>query len=211
MNEGPDPAMKAALFTASSSTEQGMRDTVEPAVLCYSSVEHIPEVGEPIVPGAQLYELPLQKTPVRFTLSIPEDGACVLFTEHHPDEFTASLEDASGIRQEPLFTREYKPDHEHDDEVTSVGITTPGDLNLQKFQDWLRELLAVHGQDIFRMKGILSFRGMPERFVFQGVHMLFDGRPDRPWGQNPRRNSLIFIGRNLNREELNAGFEACLV
>lgn len=211
MNEGPDPAMKAALFTASSSTEQGMRDTVEPAVLCYSSDEHVLETGEAIVAGAQLFELPLEKTPVRFTLSIPQDGAYVLFTEHHPDEFTASLEDASGNRQEPLFTREYKPDHEHDDEVTSVGITTPGDLNLEKFQDWLRELLAVQGPDIFRMKGILSFRGMPERFVFQGVHMLFDGRPDRPWGDKPRRNSLIFIGRNLNREELNAGFEACLV
>lgn len=95
--------------------------------------------------------------------------------------------------------------------MTSVGITTPGDLNLEKFQVWLRELLANQGTDIFRMKGILSFQGMATRYVFQGVHMLFDGRPDRPWGDNPRRNSLIFIGRNLNRKELNTGFEACLV
>ncbi len=48
------------------------------------------------------------------------------------------------------------------------------------------------------MKGILSFRDMQERYVFQGVHMLFDGRPDRPWGDAPRTNSLIFIGRNLD-------------
>jgi G3E family GTPase len=51
---------------------------------------------------------------------------------------------------------------------------------------------------------------MPQRFVFQGVHMLFDGRPDRPWDGQPRRNSLIFIGRNLDREQLVAGFNACL-
>jgi G3E family GTPase len=49
-----------------------------------------------------------------------------------------------------------------------------------------------------------------EPFVFQGVHMLFDGRPDQPWGNNPRRNSLIFIGRNLDRVQLNEGFRACL-
>ena len=211
MNEGPDPAMKAAFFKATSATEQGMRDTVEPAVLCYSSEEHVLEAGELITAGDQLFELPLETTPAKFAITIPEDGVYVLFTEHHPDEFTASLQDSSGSRLTPLFTREYKPDHQHDDEVTSVGITTPGDLNLEKFQVWLRELLATQGTDIFRMKGILSFQGMATRYVFQGVHMLFDGRPDRPWGDNPRRNSLIFIGRNLNREELNTGFEACLV
>jgi G3E family GTPase len=48
------------------------------------------------------------------------------------------------------------------------------------------------------------------RFVFQGVHMLMDGRPDRPWGAEPRRNTLVFIGRNLDRKELNEGFRACL-
>jgi G3E family GTPase len=60
------------------------------------------------------------------------------------------------------------------------------------------------------MKGILSFKDSPDRFVFQGVHMLFDGQADRPWGRDPRRNQLIFIGRNLNRESLNKGFEQCL-
>ena len=60
------------------------------------------------------------------------------------------------------------------------------------------------------MKGILNFAGVPNRYVFQGVHMLLDGRVDRPWGNEPRRNSLIFIGRNLDREALNGGFNACV-
>jgi hypothetical protein len=29
------------------------------------------------------------------------------------------------------------------------------------------------------MKGVLSIAGDTRRFVFQSVHMLFDGRPDR--------------------------------
>jgi len=114
------------------------------------------------------------------------------------------------MRVEACFSREYKPDHEHDEDVTSVGINTPGDLDLEKFQSWLDKLLATQGPDIFRMKGVLSFVGMQERYVFQGVHMLFDGRIDRPWRDGERANSLIFIGRNLDRAALNAGFNACL-
>jgi len=34
--------------------------------------------------------------------------------------------------------------------------------------------------------------------VYQGVHMLFDGRADRPWREGEdRTNQLVFIGRNL--------------
>ncbi len=32
------------------------------------------------------------------------------------------------------------------------------------------------------MKGVLRVKGSDRRFVFQGAHRLFDGRPDRPWG-----------------------------
>jgi G3E family GTPase len=105
---------------------------------------------------------------------------------------------------------EEEPDHHHDEDITSVGITTPGDLDEQKISAWLNTLLRTRGQDIFRMKGVLSVKGHDQRFVFQGVHMLMDGRPDRPWGTEPRHNSLIFIGRNLDRAELNAGFRECL-
>lgn len=101
-------------------------------------------------------------------------------------------------------------DHHHAEDVTSVGISTPGDLDEKKLSDWLGTLLRTKGQDIFRMKGVLAVKGRDQRFVFQGVHMLMDGRPDRPWGAEPRHNALIFIGRNLDRRELNEGFKSCL-
>jgi G3E family GTPase len=101
-------------------------------------------------------------------------------------------------------------DHEHDSEIASVGITTPGDLDANKLNAWLAELLQTRGQDIFRMKGVLSIKGSAERYVFQGVHMLLDAKPDRPWGTQPRHNAMIFIGRNLDRAALNEGFAACL-
>jgi G3E family GTPase len=110
----------------------------------------------------------------------------------------------------PVIAKVYKPDHVHDETVSSVGITIPGDVDNRKLNTWLRDLLMSKGTDIYRMKGVLSIKGEDERFVFQGVHMLFDGRPDRPWGKEPRHNSLIFIGKNLNRRELNEEFRKCL-
>ena len=61
------------------------------------------------------------------------------------------------------------------------------------------------------MKGFISLAGEPCRFVFQGVHMLFDGQPDRPWDDSPRHNQLVFIGRYLDEEDMRKAFEECLV
>ena len=210
LKHGPDPAMSLNFRAASAATEKAMRDTVEKAVLVFSDDDVSLQSGAVIEPGEQLSQINLEGDELVYVLRVLEAGAYALFTEHHPDEFEAFVTDEKGDRVEALVTREYKPDHEHDEEVTSVGINTPGDLDLEKFQSWLRDLLANQGTDIFRMKGVLSFSGAKERYVFQGVHMLFDGRMDRPWREGERSNSLIFIGRNLDREALNAGFSACL-
>jgi G3E family GTPase len=61
------------------------------------------------------------------------------------------------------------------------------------------------------MKGVLSIKGSDKRLVFQGVHMLFDAKFDRPWGKDPRTNTLVFIGKSLDRAALNEGFKSCLV
>jgi len=61
------------------------------------------------------------------------------------------------------------------------------------------------------MKGIFNIKGIDERFVFQGVHMLFDAIRDRPWlPQEHRHNELVFIGRNLDAEQLKSDFLNCM-
>ena len=100
--------------------------------------------------------------------------------------------------------------HQHDLTVTSVGIEVEGDLDLERLNEWLGNLLQTKGTDIFRSKGILSIAGMEERYVFQGVHMLLDGQPNGTWGEEERRNRLVFIGRNLDRESLETSFRSCL-
>ena len=100
--------------------------------------------------------------------------------------------------------------HEHDDTVYSVGFEQEGDLNMERTNTWIAKLLQEKGVDIYRMKGVLAMAGCAERYVYQGVHMLFTGETLTPWGDAKRVNRLIFIGKNLDREALKKGFESCL-
>src|ERR687897_3861923 len=107
--------------------------------------------------------------------------------------------------------QEHDDNHKHTDDISTVSIVTPGDLDGVKLSQWFRQLLADYGQSIMRMKGILNLRNDPDQFVFQGVHLLFEGRPGRPWAKGEERlNRLVFIGRDLNRDKITAGFKNCI-
>lgn len=68
------------------------------------------------------------------------------------------------------------------------------------------------GTDLFRSKGILHFEDQTHPYMFQAVHMLMAGQLDTTRAANPKlQNRLIFIGRNLDRELLNEGFNQCKV
>ncbi|PPS15495.1 hypothetical protein GOBAR_AA05083 [Gossypium barbadense] len=118
----------------------------------------------------------------------------------------------SGNGIESSVNDDHHHDHTHDRGVSSVSIVCEGSLDLEKANIWLGTLLLERSEDIYRMKGLLSVQGMDERFVFQGVHDIFQGSPDRLWGADePRINKIVFIGKNLNAEELEKGFKACLL
>ena len=101
--------------------------------------------------------------------------------------------------------------HYHDEDMQSVALKTDKPLNPDKFFPWVQDLVATEGKDILRCKGILSFKDDPERFVFQGVHMILDGDHQRAWKDGEKRESrAVFIGRNLPEEKIRKGFESCI-
>jgi G3E family GTPase len=101
--------------------------------------------------------------------------------------------------------------HYHDEDMQSVSLRSDKPLNPDKFFPWVQDLVAKDGPNILRCKGILSFKDDPERFVFQGVHMILDGDHQRPWKDGEERQSrIVFIGRNLPEEKIRAGFEGCV-
>lgn len=106
---------------------------------------------------------------------------------HRTQDADVEMDALLGVRAFDLSrAMEIDPDfltedaHEHDETVTSIALVEPGAVDGEKVNEWLGELLQTQGTDIFRMKGILNIAGETNRFVFQGVHMLFNGLPDRP-------------------------------
>ncbi|CAK9060627.1 unnamed protein product [Durusdinium trenchii] len=103
-------------------------------------------------------------------------------------------------------------DHQHDERVSSCGFHVKGEVAHQKLNEWLGALLKEKGQDLFRTKGVLAVQGMKQRFVFQAVHMACNSAPQKDWEADEERIcKLTFIGKNLNRKELEDGFKKCLV
>lgn len=101
--------------------------------------------------------------------------------------------------------------HEHQPSVKTVSFVQAGDLNKTRLSHWFRSVLAEKGPDILRMKGILNMYGDSHQFVFHGVHSLFQGKLGREWEDGEERlNRLVFIGRNLDGEELQGGLKTCL-
>jgi G3E family GTPase len=100
--------------------------------------------------------------------------------------------------------------HYHDEDMQSVAIAIDGDVDPAKFLPWLNDYVQKEGPSILRSKGILSFKGEPKRFVFQGVHMILDGDLQRDWKLGEKRQSrIVFIGRHLKEDEIRQGFLAC--
>jgi G3E family GTPase len=101
--------------------------------------------------------------------------------------------------------------HYHDEEMRSVSFSSEKPLDPDKFFPWIQELTQREGPNILRSKGILAFKDDPERFVFQGVHMILDGDHQRPWKDDEAKLSrIVFIGRQLNDQALKEGFFACV-
>jgi G3E family GTPase len=161
--------------------------------------------GGTFEPSAHLYRLDAGHEGAEFTLDVKEPGTYAVYCEHLPQEFALRFEGCT-----PTVERQYASHHHHDDEITSIGISDPRPLDPKKLDDWLGYLLQSQGQDIFRMKGVLNILGEERRYVFHGVHMMFDSKLERPWGRTPRQNHLVFIGRKLDRAEIEAGFESCV-
>ncbi|MFA5265938.1 MAG: GTP-binding protein [Opitutaceae bacterium] len=179
----------------------------EAAVVTFSDWENKVAVGETLSPGGTLHRLQLKDGNGRFVLQIAEAGHYLVFEQCGEVPLHILVK---GDTVKPSWQQDFHAHHEHEEKVSSVGIHLPGELDPKLLNDWISELLRTRGGDIYRMKGVLVVKGAANRLVFQGVHMLFDAKLDRPWGSDARMNTLVFIGRNLDRTALTEGFKACL-
>lgn len=58
--------------------------------------------------------------------------------------------------------------------------------------------------------GILCFEGYDEKFIAQGIHMIFNGELGGSWGGDQDRSSrFVVIGLDLDHALLREGFGSC--
>ena len=234
--DGPDPSMSLVVVPDQGTDDANLREGAEWCVREYAEPAENIHPGEEFPVGKHVslrLDSPGRKS---FFLEVNAPVRAGLYTQHLPEEFDLQLKNADGeafklggnFCAEPacieedtqrikgaavpaVVERTWVAQHEHDDTVGSIAIEIDGDCDPARLNTWLSRLLAERGVDIFRMKGFISVAGESQRFVFQGVHMLFDGQPDREWGDDPRRNQLVFIGRNLDEQDMREGFAQCLI
>ena len=116
------------------------------------------------------------------------------------------------LEMDPEFL-DTEAEHEHDQRVTSTSVRFVGELNVNKLQAWISKLLRTEAQDLFRYKGVLAVKGMDQKYVFQGVHMLFNGAYTEEiglWKEGEERECrFVFIGRDLDHDALQEGLMNC--
>lgn len=113
----------------------------------------------------------------------------------------------------PDCDHDHGHDHHHHADPHSVRSVSlrQGDLDPNMFFPWINQVTQIQGPNILRLKGILAFKGDPQRYVIQGVHMIVEGNHQRDWkADEPRESRLVFIGRDLDFDALRDSFNACV-
>ena len=209
--EGPDPEMSLVVVLDQDTDDAALREGAEWCVRRYAEPAESIDPGDEIPVGKHVNLRLDSRGRKSFFLEVESQVRIGLYAQHTAEEFDLQLRNAEGATIQHEAERTWVAQHEHDDEVGSIAIEMDGDADPRRLEAWLSKLLRERGVDIFRMKGFISLAGEPRRYVFQGVHMLFDSQPDRSWGDSPRRNQLVFIGRDLDEQSMRQGFEACLI
>jgi G3E family GTPase len=95
--------------------------------------------------------------------------------------------------------------------VQSVGCVLSGDIDKARFNIWFGQLIQNNGDRLYRCKGILSIAGETNKAILQTVHRVVEVTSGSAWKEGERLSKIVFIGKDLKRDELLAGFKGCAV
>lgn len=101
-----------------------------------------------------------------------------------------------------------RPAHEA---IEAVSLRHDGELDEDRFGDWMSRELAEVEARILRLKGIVAMGGVDARVILHGVGEAVEVRLGAPWGDESRTSKLVILGLGLDAAELERGFGACAV
>jgi len=153
--------------------------------------------------------------------------AHVIETEHSRVDISSVLDlnaySYKGLKDKfsaPLSVQSSEEKSHHlDNSISTVTVELVGDIDLIKLDTFLQHLLWEkdtndsdgHSIEIYRLKGVVSIRGEDRRVLVQAVHELYQTIPTTSWMEAEiKKNTVVFIGRYLDKAVLQKHLHACL-
>jgi G3E family GTPase len=93
--------------------------------------------------------------------------------------------------------------------IEAVSLLLEGELDEERFGEWVENVLALVEARILRIKGILAMQAVDERVIVQGVCEAVDVQLGTRWEGSARTSRLVVLGLGLDAAALEAGFRRC--
>jgi G3E family GTPase len=96
----------------------------------------------------------------------------------------------------------------HTDSVKSFSLVLDRPADWSAFGIWLSLLLNRHGDDVLRVKGILSVEGSPTPVFINAVqHIVHPPQHLERWPTDDHRSRIVFITRDIDQARLRRSLE----
>lgn len=113
------------------------------------------------------------------------------------------------LNNSPYSRKVELPQLQHAD-IQSVHVSSAEDLDVLKFDQWLKALMGNHFGNILRVKGFVCMEDFDFRIVIQGVQNIYVSERGTAYHiDEERATSLVFIGKRLHKGLLQAGLDLC--
>ncbi len=101
--------------------------------------------------------------------------------------------------------------HQQQHEIKTMSFLLDGSFDRKKFSRWMDYFLHINQNSIIRLKGILCFKGISRKMILQAIKSSYTLVEGNFWKYGEKRHSkIIFIGRNLNKENIYVGIESLI-
>lgn len=122
--------------------------------------------------------------------------------------------DFAGLVEQVEHPHGHSRDHHHDhgshSGIRSFAVVREEPVTMSGLELWMGMLGEVRGPSLLRIKGIVNIDGRP--IVLQAVQHMFHPLSELPdWPDDDRRSRIVFITRDLDREQIDRTLDALSV
>ncbi len=99
----------------------------------------------------------------------------------------------------------------HDEHISTFCLTIDEPIAWHAFKQWYEDLAQKRGDHVLRVKGVVNIQGEDQPFAIQCVRSTQHAPARLPaWPDNDRRSKIVFITRDLAREEIEQSLRECV-